>query len=78
MGELPFRPFDVNAKEKDISQLNNKAYDSIGSVVYIGILNQFTFAQYVTIHQTAHNELEDLWRTHPGDLEGFQPLGWDF
>jgi hypothetical protein len=61
-----------------IKTRKNKAYGSIGSAVYKGIRKQFTFAQYVTIHQTAHNELEDLWRTHPGDLEGFQPLGWDF
>ncbi|KAI2501496.1 hypothetical protein MHU86_12941 [Fragilaria crotonensis] len=37
----------------------NKAYASIASSSYRGIRKQFTFAQYVAIHQSAHNELED-------------------
>ena len=37
----------------------NKAYASIASSNYRGIRKQFTFANYVAIHQAAHNELED-------------------
>jgi hypothetical protein len=37
----------------------NKAYASIASSTYRGIRKQFTFAQYVAIHQAAHNELDD-------------------
>lgn len=37
----------------------SKAYASIATSSYRGIRKQFTFAQYVAIHQAAHNELED-------------------
>lgn len=37
----------------------NKAYASIASSNYRGIRKQFTFAQYVAIHQAAHNKLDD-------------------
>ena len=42
-----------------IKTRKNKAYASIASSRYRGIRKQFTFAQYVAIHQAAHNELED-------------------
>jgi hypothetical protein len=35
----------------------NKAYASIAGAVYRGIRKNFTFAQYVAIHQTGHNKL---------------------
>ena len=37
----------------------NKAYASIAGAVYRGIRKNFTFAQYVAIHQAGHNELAD-------------------
>jgi hypothetical protein len=37
----------------------NKAYASIANAVYRGIRKNFTFTQYVAIHQASHNELED-------------------
>jgi hypothetical protein len=36
------------------------AYASIASSAYLGPRKGFTFANYVTLHQTAHNELMDL------------------
>jgi hypothetical protein len=42
-----------------IKTRKNKAYASISNLRYKGIRKQFTFAQYVAIHQAAHNELED-------------------
>ncbi|KAI2507354.1 hypothetical protein MHU86_7074 [Fragilaria crotonensis] len=36
------------------------AYASIASSAYLGPRKGFTFANYVTLHQTAHNELLDL------------------
>ena len=48
-----------------IKTRKNKAYGSIGSAVYKGIRKQFTFAQYVSIHQAAHNELEDCGEPIP-------------
>lgn len=36
------------------------AYASISSSAYLGPRKGFTFANYVTLHQTAHNELLDL------------------
>ena len=36
------------------------AYASIASSAYLGPRKGFTFASYVTLHQTAHNELLDL------------------
>ena len=42
-----------------IKTRKNKAYASIASSTYRGIRKQFTFAQYVAIHQSAHNELDD-------------------
>jgi hypothetical protein len=42
-----------------VKTCKNKAYMSIASSNYRGIRKQFTFAQYVAIHQAAHNELED-------------------
>ena len=36
------------------------AYASISSSTYMGPRKGFTFANYVTLHQTAHNELLDL------------------
>ena len=36
------------------------AYASIASSAYLGQRKGFTFANYVTLHQTAHNELLDL------------------
>jgi hypothetical protein len=37
-----------------------KAYASITSAVYRGMRRGFTFANYMTLHQEAHNELVDL------------------
>jgi hypothetical protein len=37
-----------------------KAYASISSAVYRGLRRGFSFANYVTVHQEAHNELQDL------------------
>jgi hypothetical protein len=42
-----------------IKTRKNKAYASIAGSRYRGIRKQFTFSQYVAIHQAAHNELED-------------------
>jgi hypothetical protein len=36
------------------------AYASLSSSAYLGPRKGFTFANYVTLHQTAHNELLDL------------------
>jgi hypothetical protein len=42
-----------------IKTRKNKAYASIAGSRYKGVRKQFTFSQYVAIHQAAHNELED-------------------
>ena len=42
-----------------IKTRKNKAYLSISGSSYKGHRKAFTFAQYVAIHQAAHNELED-------------------
>ncbi len=42
-----------------INMRKNKAYLSISGSSYKGHRKAFTFAQYLTIHQAAHNELED-------------------
>jgi hypothetical protein len=42
-----------------INTRKNKAYLSISSSSYKGHRKTYTFAQYVAIHQAAHNELED-------------------
>ncbi len=48
-----------------IKTQKNKAYSNIASAVYKRIRKQFTFAQYVAIHQAAHNELEDCGEPIP-------------
>ena len=42
-----------------INTRKNKAYLSISNSSYKGHRKAFSFAQYVAIHQSAHNELED-------------------
>ena len=42
-----------------IKTRKNDAYASIASSTYRGIRKQFAFAQYVAIHQSAHNEHDD-------------------
>lgn len=53
--------------EGDASILNRKtkAYTSIANAVYGGARKHFTFADYVEIHQNAHNELEDCDEAMP-------------
>ncbi|KAI2491468.1 Reverse transcriptase (RNA-dependent DNA polymerase) [Fragilaria crotonensis] len=48
-----------SVRKTSVKTRKNKAYASIASSNYRGIRKQFTFAQYVAIHQAAHNELED-------------------
>ena len=48
-----------------IKTRKNKAYTSIANANYRGIRKQFTFAQYIAIHQTAHNELDDCNKPIP-------------
>jgi hypothetical protein len=48
-----------------IKTRKNKAYASISGSRYKGVRKQFTFSQYVTIHQAAHNELEDCGEPMP-------------
>ena len=48
-----------------INTRKNKAYLSISGSAYKGHRKAFSFAQYVAIHQSAHNELEDCGEPLP-------------